>query len=423
MFTVNIKGRGDPKKIELVKLEMVLYKRGYARVTKVLFVTGLFQNWNDKSQSFSAKDKESTDKNSMLRQEKLKYLKIAERWEFQGKDWIPVELSHFYDNDPKYRNRYITVSEVLEELAEKFANQERYKNGRILNSEPNARKYRYLKISLEQFTQSKYRRDFSKYRFRDITEKFLLDYTLWVQVQAGKRGNGGAISEKLRKLRAAFLYAKEAGVYNVNLNIFYCVREKIKPRLTTPKGVAPEIMNRIESFYRTLLTKKEQLYLDLFLFSYYAGGMSAIDVCLLTRNQIKDDVIIYERTKYDKQARVIIIDKATEIIERYRNEAYMNYVFPTIKRCNPTQQKLYGRVKRINAKVNETLRKICDHCDIKSRVTWGTARSSYISKMIDSGFHPLQVAELAGNSPQTIYRYYYTISDKEKMKEKMNEIF
>jgi len=79
-------------------------------------------------------------------------------------------------------------------------------------------------------------------------------------------------------------------------------------------------------------------------------------------------------------------------------------------------------VKRINEKINETLSKICDHCGIKSRVTWGTARSSYISKIIDEGFHPLQVAELASNSPQTIYRHYYTFSDKETMKEKMNQV-
>lgn len=139
------------------------------------------------------------------------------------------------------------------------------------------------------------------------------------------------------------------------------------------------MIHQIESFDRTLLTKKEQLYLDLFLFSYYAGGMSAIDVCLLTRNQIKGDIIIYDRTKYDKQARVIVIDKAAEIIERYRGEAYMNYVFPTIKRCNPTQSKLYGRVKRINEKVNETLQKICDHCGIRSRVTWGVQLVAAIS--------------------------------------------
>lgn len=421
MFTVNIKGKRNPKNIHFVKLEMVFYKRGYTRVTKVINITGLYSEWNQKSQLFIGK--EASEKNKFLQQQKLKYLKIGERWDAQGKDWIPVELSHYYDTDPNYRNKYISISNIIEELATKFDNQERYKNGRVLKSLSTSRKYRYLNTSLQQFTRSKYHRDFTKYRFRDLTEKFLQDFAVWVQIRAAKNGNTGDVSGKLRKLKAVCLYAKEQGVYNVNLNAFSSFTEKLKHRITTPKGVSPEVMQQIESFDRTLLTKKEQLYLDLFLFSYYAGGMSAIDVCLLTRNQIKGDLIIYDRTKYDKQARVIIIDKAAEIIERYRPEAYMNYVFPTIKRCNPTQSKLYGRVKRINEKVNETLRKICDLCGIKSRVTWGTARSSYISKMIDEGFHPLQVAELAGNSPQTIYRHYYTISDKEKMKERMNDIF
>lgn len=421
MFTVNIKGKRDPKNINLVKLEMVFYKRGYARVTKVINVTGLYSEWNQKSQFFVGKD--SSEKNKFLQQQKLKYLKVGERWNTQGKDWIPVELSHYYDTDPNYRNKYISISDVIEELAEKFANQERYKNGRVLKSLSTSRKYRYLNTSLHQFTKSKYHQDFSKYKFRDLTEKFIQDFAVWIQIQAAKNGTGGDVSGKLRKLRAVCLYAKEQGVYNVNLHTFQSFKEKLKQRITTPKGVSPEVIQQIETFDRTLLTKKERLYLDLFLFSYYAGGMSAIDVCLLTRNQIKGDVIIYDRTKYDKQARVIVIDKAAEIIERYRSEAYMNYVFPTIKRCNPTQSKLYGRVKRINEMVNETLRKICDHRGIKSGVTWGTARSSYISKMIDEGFHPLQVAELAGNSPQTIYRHYYTISDKEKMKDKMNKVF
>lgn len=421
MFTVNIKGKRYPKNINFVKLEMVFYKRGYARVTKVINLTGLYSEWNQKSQLFVGKD--CTEKNKFLQQQRLKYLKVGERWDAQGKDWIPVELSHFDDTNSKYRNKYIPISDIIEELAVKFENQERYKNGRVLLSLSTSRKYRYLNSSLHQFTKSKYHQDFAKYRFRDLTEKFLQDFVVWIQVRAAKNGNTGDVSGKLRKLKAVCLYAKEQGVYNINLNAFSSFNEKLKPRITTPKGVLPEVMGMIENFNRELLTKKECLYLDLFLFSYYAGGMSAIDVCLLTRNQIKGDMIIYERTKYDKQARVILIDKAAEIIEHYRKEASMDYVFPTIKRRDPSQPKLYGRVKRINEKVNQTLQKICNYCGIKSRVTWGTARSSYISKLIDSGLHPLQVAELAGNSPQTIYRYYYTISDKEKMKEIMNQMF
>lgn len=125
MFTVNIKGKRYPKNIEFVKLEMVFYKRGFARVTKVLYLTGLYKDWDQKTQLFSGK--ESAEKNKFLRQEKLKYLKVAERWESRGKDWIPVELSHYYDIDPKFRNKYIPISGVIEELAEKFTHQERYK--------------------------------------------------------------------------------------------------------------------------------------------------------------------------------------------------------------------------------------------------------------------------------------------------------
>lgn len=51
-------------------------------------------------------------------------------------------------------------------------------------------------------------------------------------------------------------------------------------------------------------------------------------------------MIIYDRTKYDKQARVFIINKAAEIIERYRNEAYMT---------------MYSRLSSSVIRLNKTL--------------------------------------------------------------------
>lgn len=74
MFTVNIKGKRDLKNIEFVKLEMVFYKRGFARVTKVLYLTGLYKDWDPKSQTFSGK--ESAEKNKLLRQEKQNTSKL-----------------------------------------------------------------------------------------------------------------------------------------------------------------------------------------------------------------------------------------------------------------------------------------------------------------------------------------------------------
>ena len=52
--------------------------------------------------------------------------------------------------------------------------------------------------------------------------------------------------------------------------------------------------------------------------------MSPIDICFLERDRIKGDTIVYERIKLDRVARVLLNDKAAEIIERYQTESYMN---------------------------------------------------------------------------------------------------
>lgn len=41
MFTINIKGKPNPKDPKMVKLGMIIFKTGYARVTKVLSVSGI----------------------------------------------------------------------------------------------------------------------------------------------------------------------------------------------------------------------------------------------------------------------------------------------------------------------------------------------------------------------------------------------
>ena len=100
------------------------------------------------------------------------------------------------------------------------------------------------------------------------------------------------------------------------------------------KAVSHEVIMRIEQVDRSFLTKCEHLYLDLFLFSYYAGGMSGIDICYLERHMINGDSLKYERIKTDKICRVILTEKALAIIEKYRPLAYMNYLFPVFKLKN-----------------------------------------------------------------------------------------
>lgn len=316
----------------------------------------------------------------------------------------------------------MSVSSTIDRIVDYFEHRKRVKNGITISSANTARGYMFLKRSLEKFTKQKYRKEFSRYLFRDINEKFILDFGVFIQQQGAKEGNNGGVYAKLKYFHATFTYAKKYGVYGIDLSVFDPIRDKLKSRFFIPKAVTNVSMQLLESMDRSFLKKQEQFHLDLFLFSYYAAGISNIDICFLTRSCIKNDEIAFERIKCNKQVRVVLIDKAKELIKKYRKEAYMNYVFPIFKRHDQSEKHKYELVSRLTVKVNKTLKKICLHQGINEKVTWGTARSSFITKLIDEGYHPLQVAELVGNNPQTIYKYYYINTNKEKMRKHLNEL-
>ena len=43
MYTINIRGKQNPKDTKMVKLEIIFFKTGYARVPKVINITGLLK--------------------------------------------------------------------------------------------------------------------------------------------------------------------------------------------------------------------------------------------------------------------------------------------------------------------------------------------------------------------------------------------
>lgn len=64
MFSINVKGKATPKDPQLVKLELVFFKTGYARVTKVINITGPLSDWDSRTQRFKSKGAEATEKTS-----------------------------------------------------------------------------------------------------------------------------------------------------------------------------------------------------------------------------------------------------------------------------------------------------------------------------------------------------------------------
>ena len=130
----------------------------------------------------------------------------------------------------------------------------------------------------------------------------------------------------------------------MDMEAFACLGDDIRWPETTSKAVSDKVIEKIANVDRTLFTTKENLHLDLFLFSYYTGGMANVDVCNLTWDLIQEDCIIYERIKFPKTAKPILLKKAREILNKYKGTGYGNYVFPIFTHKHTTTEKKTTRV-------------------------------------------------------------------------------
>lgn len=117
-------------------------------------------------------------------------------------------------------------------------------------------------------------------------------------------------------------------MYGADPEVFGCVEDKMKWHKFEPKTVSKRVIQLIENVDRSLFSPKEQFCLDLFLFSYYTGGMANVDVCHLTHDMIQGNQVIYERMKFPKMGKPLLIEKSKRIIEKYKGQSIDNYVFP-----------------------------------------------------------------------------------------------
>ena len=427
MFTINFKGKPHPKDGKLVKLDMILFQTGYPRVSKSLNLAGRYEDWDQTTQSFKAKSKDASGKNKILLDLRLKYQKIAEDWESDGIKWSPVQWSHYFEtedgNSPKSKKvKVMSVSQCIDVIIENIKNQKRLKNGKLISSATNARYYHQLRLQLQKFTQEVYNKSFSTYYFKDIDEKYLKDFVLYLQERGIKEGTNAALRERLKKFVGVFYNANQMGQPYADKKIFDCVHQHFKREETPPQTIPYQVMKQIEEMDKSQFSNKEKFWIDLFLFSFYSGGMASVDVCHLTRDCIVDDTIVYERIKYPKKAEMPFNDKAKAIVEKYKDKCYENYLLPIFTAKHKTEDQQMRRVYRLQVKVNKTLKKIARELKLDKEFTWYAARGTFITKMIDEGYHPIAVAKFAGNSPNTIYKHYWDQTHKDDVLQHMNKM-
>lgn len=225
MFSITFKGRPDPQDPKMVKLEMVFYKTGYNRIPRVVNVTGAYKNWDNDAQSFATSTSEYLRKNQLLLDLKGKYMSVAERWEKEERNFSVLQWADCFKpkekEQKKQETKVLTVLQLIDARIEYFNNHEKFKNGKLVKSIGTAGMYKHLRTSLSAFTRKQYNKDLSRFYFTDITQKFLLEYIVYLERRGIENGNRAGLRQFLRIFRALVNYAKdELNMYGANPSIF-----------------------------------------------------------------------------------------------------------------------------------------------------------------------------------------------------------
>lgn len=165
----------------------------------------------------------------------------------------------------------------------------------------------------------------------------------------------------------------------------------------------------MESMDRSLLSEEESYHLDLFLFCFYCGGIAPIDAAYLTWPciDLTKRKITYERIKTPKKARPPFVPRAEKIADKYRSECHSDFVLPIFDSKHDTHTKKKNRMNYMCSVVNQSLRRIVSILGYDEKITWYSARGTYITMMCEKGYRPEIIAEHSGNSVQTIFKFYF----------------
>ena len=270
-------------------------------------------------------------------------------------------------------------------------------------------KYRVKKLKSENRnkTASIYettQRSFSRFRYNEDIRIDKIDTLLMQQYETYLKNNevsNNSISCYMRTLRAIYNQAVEKGL-TISKNPFKDVYTGIDK--TIKRAVSEDIIVKLIkidlSEYRSL-----QLARDLFLFSFYTRGMSFIDMANLKLKNLRNEYLVYTRSK-TKQVLTIRIEKCIgDIIERYKDLTVDNHLLPIYNKLNHDSDSHLRTY-------NKRLKRISEILNLEKTLSSYVARHSWATIALHKGISLQVISEGMGHENEKTTRIYLASLDQ-----------
>ena len=304
--------------------------------------------------------------------------------------------------------RRVTLLAYIDELATKMA-----KSGQV----GNAGTYRDLRNQLRKFINDNYRLD--DIPFERVSVAFCNDWETALRVTGAAETT---LSNRFRTLRAVLNKAIANGVMKGEHYPFArTVAERHKFSIgkfdvsTVKRAVPREAIRRLEIL--TPQTERLKLAKDVFLFSFYCGGINFVDLAQLRwRNFTYDEPtalpqrLHYTRQKTGGKFSLKLLKPAVDIVSAYEELTRAtsdSYVFPIldpVRHLTATQVK--NRLHKVLGQVNKDLKDLADAAGIEVPLTTYVARHSFATSLKLEGIATGVIGQAMGHKSEAVTAIY-----------------
>lgn len=259
-----------------------------------------------------------------------------------------------------------------------------------------------------------------KITFADITPSLLKKYEKSM-LDSGKSKT--TIGMYLRNLRA--IYNQQ----NISSSLYPFGRGKYE--IPNGKNIkkALNMSDIVKIFKYKATTKAEEKARDIWTFLYLCNGMNVKDFCLLRWENLRGDILYYQRaktanTKEDEDPiEIHLKPQSKAVISKYGSPSIngKGFIFPYLnsKMTAEDQRKVHQQLTKT---INKYMERISEKLELDQKVTTYTARHSFATILQRSGSDISMISNLLGHSKISVTESYLAGFESEVVKGKTDAL-
>lgn len=176
---------------------------------------------------------------------------------------------------------------------------------------------------------------------------------------------------------------------------------RTKPCCTVKRALSRLQICEIAGYSR-FSSRSMEFSRDLYLFSFYAQGMSFVDVVFLRKANVQGGMIVYKRHKSGQLIRILVTPQMQSLIDKYRGND--EFIFPVIDLQSSVSY--YKQYRLALARVNRHLARIANCLLIDVPLTTYTARHTWATLARYCGAPISIISAGLGHTSEEITRIY-----------------